>query len=153
MNTKTKSRKGFSLPELITVVVVVAILGAIAIGVVSNLSTEAQRSAANASVQSANRMIGNIRGAAISGTGLTAINGAENQVLWALNRGINITVATGAAVVSGAGPIAGQIRFVMNPPLPGVTPTSDTFPATGAAVTGNRMTVSGGVVTYSATDI
>ena len=147
MNTKSiRANRGFSLPELITVVVVVAILGAIAIGVVSNLSTEAQRSAAEATAQSANRMLSNIRGAA-TGTLPAALTGAagtgENAVIVALNTGVNVSTLTGTATVSATGPGTNEIRFIMNPPLP--------LPSDTATGTGNRIAWTGGATGSFAT--
>ena len=148
----TNSRKGFSLPELITVVVVVAILGAIAIGVVSNLSSEAQRSAGAATAQSANRMLGNIRGA-ITGPAavVNILNGSEAEVLWALNTGVNVNTVTGVGRVTADATGTNEIRFIMNPIIPGGsvgTGSAPTAPGPGV-VTGNNLAVTAGVVSYA----
>ena len=57
MKTKIKNKNGFSLPELITVVVIIAVLGAIALGVVNNINKQAKTNAGKANAATLSRMI------------------------------------------------------------------------------------------------
>lgn len=57
MKLVKNARKGISLPEIIAVIIVIAIIGGIALNVISGLATEAKASKAAANVAEMNRLV------------------------------------------------------------------------------------------------
>lgn len=75
MKLATNTRKGMSLPELIAVIIVIAIIGGIALNVISGLSSEAKESKGRANVAEINRLLSNVEAA-----GGTVAAGGTNDV-------------------------------------------------------------------------
>lgn len=67
--------KGMSLPELIAVIIVIAIIGGIALSVISGMSASAKASKGAANVSELNRLVSNIKAAGGAvGAGGTAVD-------------------------------------------------------------------------------
>ena len=98
MKLKLRSIKGFSLPELITVVVVIAILGAIALGVVTNLTTQAKANAGIANAATLSRMVAQLSAAGSTFATGAAVGNVDTtsavSMIGSLNTGVSVAGMT-----------------------------------------------------------